>query len=122
MIKVVGSLIPKVILKNVGSSTSHKKTLKLWYYGILAFFFLARSFMNRFWCKFQFYHYHDNDKFFLKVIKGHKRSSKKFIYLFLMPDFLKPFQECQHYENINFLSNEVWTQRSYKATFMPKSF
>ena len=35
-------------INNVSSSTSHKKTLKLGNYGILAFFFLAHSFMNRF--------------------------------------------------------------------------
>ena len=34
----------------MSSSTSHKKTLKLWNYGML-FFFLVHSFMNRFWEK-----------------------------------------------------------------------
>ena len=35
-------------IMNVSSSTPHKKTLKLRNYGILAFLFLAHTFMNRF--------------------------------------------------------------------------
>ena len=72
------------IIKNVSSST---ETVKLWNYGILAFLFLAHSFMNR--LKFQ-------NPLFLQ-------------YLF------KTFQECQQYTDTNISLNDVWPQRSHKV-------
>ena len=47
-----------MIFKNVSSSTSHKKnseTVKIWDSRILAFSFLAHSFMNQFWKKIFIY-------------------------------------------------------------------
>ena len=59
-------------IKNVRFSTSHKKTPRLWNSGILAFIFLAHSFMNRFlWIRKNLIYISMTSK----VIESHKSSS-----------------------------------------------
>ena len=82
------------------SSTSNNK--KLWNYGILSFFFLAHSFMNRFWSKFRLK---------LSLTRQWSITSKVILkfrsHLFLRYNFcFKTFEECQHYEDANFSLND----------------
>ena len=49
IINHVSLVISYTIFKNVSSSMFHKKTTKLWNYGILDKISLAHSFINRFW-------------------------------------------------------------------------
>ena len=66
-----------------------------------------------------------------KVIKGHKRSPKKFkssflvMYFCLTPNLFEKFQEYQHYEDeiIHKMKYDLKCHpKSYKTTFMPKYF
>ena len=53
-----------------------------------------------------------------KVTKGHLKMPKLSFsakFFCLTPYLLKPFQECQYYEDANFSLNEVEPQRSSKV-------